>query len=94
MCVCVSVCVCVCVCVCAVSVRHRGIIRACELRAQGKLNVPLIRHKQSTLCEALFKTAHAGDLKYVRMLLEERGLNVNSTDRVSTCVRVCQCVCV
>jgi len=59
---------------------HGGMDRAKQLREEGKLTVPPMRHKQSTLLEALFKTAHAGDLKYVRMLLEERDLNVNATD--------------
>jgi len=39
-----------------------------------------MRHKQSTLLQALFKAAHAGDIKYVRMLLEDRDVNVNSID--------------
>lgn len=64
----------------AMTALHTGLDKQRELRAQGKLNVAPLRHKTSTLLQALFKTAHAGDLRYVKMLVEDRDFNVNTTD--------------
>jgi len=62
---------------------HKGMEVQRKKREEGTLKVPKYRHKFSLLAETLFRVARAGDLKYVRMLLEERNMNVNSLNRVT-----------
>jgi len=61
---------------------HKGMELVKAGREKGSLRVLHMRHKHSTLTEALFKTAFAGDLQYVRMLIEDRHLDVNANDKV------------
>lgn len=62
------------------SIMHKALVVQAKARANEELGVEKMRHKKSLLAQTLFKTAMAGDLKFVRMLLEQRDTNVNACD--------------